>query len=281
MDMQNLGPTGFDNRPIGVFDSGIGGLTVLKSLMEALPNERFLYVGDTARVPYGNKSPNTIGRYTEEILHFLLQKNVKMFVIACNSASSHFPQREFCGQPVYNVIDPGCEEALRTTRIQSIAVLGTRATVFSRSYAERIQKISPQTQVLSIACPLFVPLAEEGWIDSPITLQIASQYVQPVRDAHIDTVVLGCTHYPLLKAAIQAAVGIQAKLVDSGEALGRAIRAHFDAAVHLPASAKPIIDGGQNPLELFCTDDPAVFDKMASQILPAGHFQNVKKIAIP
>jgi glutamate racemase len=208
-----------DARPIGVFDSGIGGLTVLKVLAQRFPQESFLYLGDTARLPYGSKSGHTIRRYSEQNVHYLLRQGVKAIVIACNSASSQFPETEFEGVAIYNTIHPGSFKALGMTKNKKIGILGTRATVKSDAYAQELLRLDPQLEVFSQACPLFVPLAEEGWVDDPITNLVVYRYVQPIVAKGVDTLILGCTHYPIIKEAIRKVGGGFVELVDSGEAI--------------------------------------------------------------
>lgn len=204
---------------IGVFDSGVGGLTVLKKLATAFPAEEYLYLGDTARLPYGTKSPETIRQYSVQIMNHLKDQNVDAIVIACNTASSQVPESHWHGIPVLNVIDPGAQWAVAQTKNKKIGVLGTRATIGSDIYAKKIKQLLPEATVLSQSCPLLVPLAEEGWTDDPVTELIIARYVAPLLDKGIDTLVLGCTHYPLLEKPIQKAFQGNITLVDSGEAI--------------------------------------------------------------
>ncbi|XGC82319.1 glutamate racemase [Bdellovibrio bacteriovorus] len=210
-----------DSRPIGVFDSGIGGLTVLKELALQFPQESFLYLGDTARLPYGSKSPSTIRKYSEQNIIFLEKQNVKAIVIACNTASSQLTEHEFDGLPIYNVIEPGSQRALEVSSSKRIGVLGTRATVNSKAYTKKIMEFDSKAQVFDQACPLFVPLAEEGWDSDPVTNLIVFRYLTPLLQNHIDTLILGCTHYPILKNSISRVTGSSVELVDSGEAIAR------------------------------------------------------------
>ena len=264
-----------DNRPIGVFDSGVGGLTVLRALADHFPQEQFIYVGDTARVPYGNKSPATIQRYTEEILHFLKsKKDVKAFVIACNSASANFSKSSYEDRPVYNVIEPGCDEALSLTKNKKIGVLGTRATVQSSAYNTRLKARNSEVEVQSVACPLFVPLAEEGWIDDPVTNLIAYRYLQGLKIRNVDTVILGCTHYPLLRSSIQRAFGANVTLVDSGRALSQTL------SQQMQDGALGTADFQKSQIELYSTDESPLFLSMAKYVLSPLHFQNPEQIAI-
>lgn len=212
---------------IGVFDSGIGGLSVLRELVKNFPHENFLYLGDTARLPYGSKSPEIIRRYSVQLIEYLLKKNVKAIIVACNSASTQVPESHFQNIPIYNVIDPGAAKAVATSKTQKIAVLGTRALVNSQAYTKKILNLSPVAEIFSQACPLFVPLAEEGLDLDPITNLIAYRYIQPLLGHGIDTVVLACTHYPLLKGSIERVTGLSIALVDSGEAISEILRNDF------------------------------------------------------
>ncbi|HZS05882.1 MAG TPA: glutamate racemase [Blastocatellia bacterium] len=211
--------------PIGIFDSGVGGLTVLKAVREQLPNEDVIYLGDTARVPYGTKSPGTVERYAVEDASFLIQKGVKMIVVACNTASALAApalRRRFT-LPLLGVIGPGARAAARATRSGRIGVIGTEATVASGAYEGRIREACGDrtVEVFSQACPLFVPLAEEGETDSEITRAVAEKYLASLRGRLIDTLVLGCTHYPLLKPVIAEMMGEGVTLVDSAEAAAK------------------------------------------------------------
>lgn len=203
--------------PIGVFDSGIGGLTVAAELRRLLPSENIFYIGDTARVPYGGKSQQTIERYAVEITGLLLAEEAKMIVVACNTASALAIPRleEILKVPVVGVIIPGAKAAVEATRNGHIGVIGTRATIYSRAYERAIHALNPDVQVTSQPCPMLVPLIEEGWLDDPISDQIIRRYLEKLVRADVDTIVLGCTHYPLLTAAIQKFVGPEIKLVNS------------------------------------------------------------------
>lgn len=211
------------NLPIGIFDSGVGGLTVYRALHNRLPNERFVYLGDTARVPYGTKSLATVERYAIENSQFLAEQGIKMLVVACNTASAlALPKiREAIGLDVVGVIGPGGRKAVEITKEKShpkIGVIATEATVQSNAYAEAIHRASEAAEVYQTPCPLFVPLAEEMWTQEPETFSIARKYLQKLIDKDIDALVLGCTHYPILREVIQQTVGENVKLIDSGEA---------------------------------------------------------------
>lgn len=214
------------SAPIGVFDSGIGGLTVVAALRHLLPHEEILYVGDTARVPYGGKSAGTIMRYSQEIVDFLLQRGCKMIVIACNTASAlAVPSlKNFYKIPLQGVIKPGAAAAVKATRSGKIGVIGTKATIASNAYAEALNTLDPKLTIISQACPLLVPAIEEGWIEDRITDAMLHRYLDPMLTQQIDTLVLGCTHYPLLKKRIAAVVGPHVTLVDSAENCARTVQ---------------------------------------------------------
>lgn len=205
--------------PIGVFDSGIGGLTVVRELTRQLPHESIVYFGDTARVPYGPKSPDTVRRYSREIAGFLQDQGVKAVVVACNTATAHaLPalQAEL-PVPVVGVVAPGARAAVEATTRGAIGVIGTAGTIRSGAYERAIRELAPHAHVTARACPLFVPLVEEGWLDTPATRLIAAEYLAPLDAANIDTLVLGCTHYPLLKPLIANVLGPDVRLIDSAE----------------------------------------------------------------
>lgn len=204
--------------PIGVFDSGIGGLTVAKSLFEFLPNENIIYVGDTARLPYGTKSKETVISYSVEIARFLLNKNVKMIIVACNTASSVALHRlrQITKVPVIGVIKPGCKAAIAATNNFKIGVIGTLGTIQSYAYKTQIHKFERGINVHSKACSLFVQLAEDGWTDNKIAKTIAKEYLNELKDTNIDTLILGCTHYPVLSKTISGVMGKKVTLIDSG-----------------------------------------------------------------
>ncbi len=223
------------NRAIGVFDSGIGGLTVVRALMERLPFENIIYFGDTARVPYGVKSVDTINRYAAQITDFLIKKDVKMLIVACNTMAAvahqtivdlaNVPVAAVAYQkiveqvPVLEVIDASARMAIQNSKTKSIGVIGTPATINSNAYARAIHLLDKEAKVFSQACPLFVPLVEEGWFDHPATKLIAQEYLKQVIAEQVDTLVLGCTHYPLLKPLLQDIIGKSVTLIDSAEAM--------------------------------------------------------------
>lgn len=207
--------------PIGVFDSGVGGLTVVRALMERLPFENIIYFGDTARLPYGVKSVETICRFAGQITEFLLKQRVKLLIVACNTMAA--VALEVISQrspvPVLDVIDAGAKAAVTATRKKYVGVIGTPATINSNAYARAIHDRDSHIRIFSQACPLFVPLVEEGWLDHPVTRLTALEYLKPVVCHEIDTLVLGCTHYPLLKPLLQDLLGDRIVLVDSAEAM--------------------------------------------------------------
>ena len=218
--------TRLKSRPIGVFDSGIGGLTVAAALRQLLPAEDIFYIGDTARVPYGGKSAATIERYSMEISGLLLAEEAKLIVVACNTASALAVPRlqETLRVPVLGVILPGARAAVNATRSRRVGVIGTRATIYSRAYERAIQDLDPEIQVLSQECPLLVPLIEEGWLDDPVSDQVIGRYLDQLVKDQIDTLVLGCTHYPLLRQSIKRFVGPQITLVDSADNCALAVK---------------------------------------------------------
>jgi glutamate racemase len=204
---------------VGVFDSGIGGLTVAKEVIRQLPHESVIYFGDTARVPYGPKSPETVRRYSREIAAFLRDEGVKSIVIACNTATAHAlaALREEMDMPVIGVVEPGARAAVKATRGGHIGVIGTVGTIKSGAYERAIRALDPNVMITARACPLFVPLVEEGWTDHDATRLVAREYLQPLLAAKIDTLVLGCTHYPLLKSLLRDVLGPDVRLIDSAE----------------------------------------------------------------
>ena len=251
-----------DDRPIGVFDSGIGGLTVVSALSSALPNENILYVGDTARVPYGNKSPLRIKQFSREITEWLIQQNCKIIVVACNTVSSmaiHYLQSHFY-LPIIGVINPGVDFAINITKNKNIGVLGTQGTINSNAYGKELLSKVPDIKIISKACPLFVPLVEEGLVEGEIPLSVAGLYLKGLQSSDVDTVILGCTHYPLLKKVIGAFLGKKITLVDSGNAIARSVAYELN-------SHKLISTSNKGEIQCFVTDDPKYFDILASRFL--------------
>ncbi len=250
-------------QPIGVFDSGIGGLTVVGALRALLPNESIFYLGDTARVPYGGKSAATVQRYSLEIAKMLLGENAKTVVVACNTASAlALPRlKETLPVPVTGVILPGARAALEKTRSGHIGVIGTLATIGSGAYERALRALNPDVHVTARACPLLVPLIEEGWLESPVTDQIIGQYLAPLMEDGIDTLVLGCTHYPLLRNAIARVAGEKIALVDSAQNCALAVR---DLLVRENLCASQA-DGAS--LQVALTDPPDAFLRVAREAL--------------
>jgi len=213
-------------NPIGVFDSGLGGLTVVKQLKKILPAEHLVYFGDTARIPYGTRSQNLIKQYALEDARLLMQYDIKMLVVACNTASSSaLPYlKERINIPVVGVVKPGAAAAAAMSRSKRIGVIGTAATINSQAYTRHIQKLIPQAQVFGQACPLLVPLVEEGWLDNRVTRLTLEKYLKTLLYQNIDALILGCTHYPLLRPLIQQVVGPQVTLIDSGEETAKVVK---------------------------------------------------------
>lgn len=218
--MTMAGKTDQNGKPIGVFDSGIGGLTVVRALHQQFPHENIVYFGDTARVPYGPKSPQVVRDYAAQDVDFLTGKDVKMVVVACNTVSSVALDvvTKHAKVPCVGVIIPGAEAAVRMTTRRRVGVIGTSATINSKAYVNAIRRIDPDVEVFAQVCPLFVPLAEEGWTDHQATEIIATEYLFPLKRERIDTLILGCTHYPILERAIRNGIGEGVGLVDSGAA---------------------------------------------------------------
>lgn len=256
MDKQN-------HQAIGVFDSGIGGLTVVRALMERLPFENIIYFGDTARVPYGIKSVETINRYALQITEFLLKKDVKLLIVACNTMAAVACQaiRDMSPVPVLEVIVAGAASAVAGTRNKTVGVIGTPATVNSNAYARSIHLLDRNIRVFSQACPLFVPLVEEGWFEHEATRLTALEYLKPVMAEGIDTLVLGCTHYPLLKPLLAEIAGPDVRLIDSAEAMA-------EEAAGLIAGRNLGNESGRTPDYLFCVSDvPYRFQTIGERFL--------------
>ncbi len=262
--------------PIGVFDSGIGGLTVVRELERQLPDERIIYFGDTARVPYGPKSPETVQRYSHEIADWLIGEGVKAIVVACNTATAHaLPMlRESLPVPVVGVVEPGARAALRTTRSGVVGVIGTVGTIASGAYERAIHAIDPSARVIALACPLFVPLVEEGWIDHEATRLIASEYLAPLADADVDTIVLGCTHYPLLASLLATLTAPGVRLIDSAAETaaetGRTLRESNLAAPESTAARRH---------RFVASDDPARFLRLGQRFLGSA-IDRVEKVTL-
>lgn len=257
------------DRAIGIFDSGIGGLTVLQAIARTLPAEHLLYLGDTARVPYGAKSPATVTRFSIEVVRYLMRQPLKMLVIACNTASA-------CslgalvetvdpagGIPVVGVIGPGAHAALAATHNGRVGVLGTESTIRQGAYQRVLQSMAPGLQVFGQACPLFVPLAEEGWTDNEVSEATARRYLEPLLPHTLDTLILGCTHYPLLKPTIARVMGEQVTLIDSAEATAREVQALLSTRGLLRQDREP----GRR--HFMVTDAPERFARVGEKFLGA------------
>ncbi|MBI1763832.1 MAG: glutamate racemase [Acidobacteria bacterium] len=262
--------------PIGIFDSGVGGLTVLQAVRRRLPNENLIYLGDTARVPYGTKSRATVERYAVEDAAFLVEKGVKLIVVACNTASAMSRERlrrEF-DTLFLTVLGPGARAAARVTRNGRVGVIATEATIESGAYAQGIQEASGArpVEVFSQACPLFVSLVEEGEVDSAITRLVATKYLAPLRAQQIDTLVLGCTHYPLLKPVLAEVMGEGVTLVDSAEA----VAVEVETLLSEKGLLNPQTEAGRN--EFYVTDAAQRFHRIAAGILgaPLAHLEAVE-----
>jgi glutamate racemase len=252
--------------PVGVFDSGLGGLTVVREIMRNLPNERMVYFGDTARVPYGNKSKATIIRFSRQIVNFLKTQNVKAIVVACNTASALALEaiEPEVDVPIIGVVRPGTEMALHTTVNKRIGVIATEGTIRSNLYQTLLQKNDPEMKVFTRACPLFVPLVEEGWTKDPVTEEVARRYLKNILEQKIDTLIMGCTHYPLLRKLLQKVVGENVHLInpayETALALGRLL------------DEQGLANDGQieetHKYYFYASDTVEKFNKFANSILP-------------
>jgi glutamate racemase len=253
-----------NKAPIGVFDSGVGGLTVVKEIMNQIPGESIIYFGDTARLPYGSKSKETVITYTRQIIRFLMGKGVKALVIACNTASAFALEtvKEEVDIPIIGVVKPGAKVAAQTSKNGNIGVIGTEGTIQSGIYTEFLSKTNPNVKVFGKACPLFVPLVEEGLIDDPVTLEMARRYISDLLKYDIDTLVLGCTHYPLLRKTIRKIVGEKIALVNPAYETARTLN-------------KVLIEKGlendkilKTDHKFYVSDGAEKFKKFANSILP-------------
>lgn len=253
----------YSEDPIGLFDSGVGGLTVMKQLLKVLPCENYVYFGDTARLPYGEKSPETIIRYSLENAAFLLENKIKLLVVACNTASA-YALDELQGLydiPVVGVIEPGADRTVGMSKTGRIAVLGTRATIRSQAYREAILKRAPTFEVISIACPLLVPLVEEQYILHPATKLIVQEYLKPLKGSGVDTILLGCTHYPLLREVIEEVLGADVIIVDSANSCAEKV-IEVLAEKNLQSSSQESIDP-----RYFVSDDAKKFQQLGERFL--------------
>jgi len=252
-----------NDKSIGIFDSGVGGLTVVKEILNLLPNENLVYLGDTARVPYGTKSKSTVIKYAESNANFLLSRGIKILVVACNTASAYSLEklRENISIPVIGVIEPGAKKAASSTRNGNIAVIGTPSTIRSNAYSKALHNIDPKLKVFSKACPLFVALAEEGWHQGEITRKIIETYLDDLLKENIDVMILGCTHYPLLKSAIKEVAGENVLLIDSAEETAKEINEKIT-----PVSIENNNENNSK-YEFYLTDDSESFVRIAGKFL--------------
>ena len=256
----SLGQPG--NQPVGIFDSGIGGLTVTAELFRQLPQEKIIYFGDSGRYPYGVRSQSAIQRFSRQAVHFLLEKEAKFIVVACNTATAmalEVLQKEF-SVPIIGVVEPGSRAAAQASKNRKVGVIGTMGTIRSDVYERTIKRLAPEVRVFSLPCPLFVPLAEEGFADKPATHLIAEEYLTPLKQHGIDALVLGCTHYPLLKKAIGKVMGAQVRLVDSAEETAREVKQELSHLNLLRA------DGHPEP-EFYVSDTPEKFVQISQRFL--------------
>ncbi|MBE5853119.1 MAG: glutamate racemase [Lachnospiraceae bacterium] len=260
-----------DNRtaPIGVFDSGVGGLTVVKEIMHQIPNEKVIYFGDTARVPYGSKSKDTITRYSKQIVRFLRTQNVKAIVVACNTASAYALDElsKEIDIPIIGVVKPGAKVAVETTKNGKIGVIGTSGTISSETYTTYMKELNPAIDVRGKACPLFVPLIEEGLWEDPVTDEIVKRYLTDLMDSGIDTLILGCTHYPLIRKTVQRIVGPEVTLVNPAYETARELKALLSSHNLLSDQTSGL---GTNIHQFYVSDAAERFQIFANSILKYG-----------
>ncbi|MCC6487189.1 MAG: glutamate racemase [Candidatus Hydrogenedentes bacterium] len=249
--------------PLGIFDSGVGGLTVFRRVAERLPGESIVYLGDTARVPYGTKSAETVVRYARACARLLIERDIKILVVACNTATAYALDvlRDELGIPVLGVIEPGARRAVAATRNGRIGVVGTVGTIASGAYQSVLTSLAPDMHVACKPCPLFVPLAEEGWVSGPVPRQIAETYLAGLLSEGIDTLLLGCTHYPLLREVIQEVAGPGVAIVDSAEATSEVVADILDGMGMCDAAH------GLKQYHCLVTDSPAAFARVGQHFL--------------
>ncbi|NLL78577.1 MAG: glutamate racemase [Clostridiales bacterium] len=267
MDKKGNGPDKY--APIGVFDSGVGGLTVAREIMRQIPDEKIIYFGDTARVPYGSKSKETITRYSRQIVRFLRKQNVKAIVVACNTASAYALDEieKETDIPMIGVVKPGAKVASEATRNGKIGVIGTEGTIASQIYARYIKELKPQVNVIGKACPLFVPLVEEGLLKDPVTDEIAKRYLSELIDIDIDTLILGCTHYPLIRSTVGRVMGERVTLVNPAYETARELKEML-AKENLLNDSSPKL--GDNMYQFFVSDTAEKFKRFANSIIKYG-----------
>lgn len=267
-----------DKRPIGVFDSGLGGLTAVKELAALLPHEDIVYFGDTARVPYGSRSRDTLLKYAQQDIQFLLSKKVKLALAACGTISSIYPAEQAAKLPVpyLGVVDPTARAAAAATRNGKIGIIGTKATVKSNSYAGIIRQILPEAEFFSMACPLFVPVIEGGYIDrhNLITTTLAKEYLTPLAQKGIDTLILGCTHYPIITEIIADVMGPGVKLVSSGEESAKAARSLLEEQDLLADRQRP------GKLSFYVSDAPDSFAEIGGIFLGSGLSGTCEQVSV-
>ncbi len=249
------------NSPIGVFDSGLGGLTVLKSLEKILPNESFIYFGDTAHVPYGTKSADTVIKYSQNILNFFIEKGVKAVVIACNTASAvaYYALQKNYSIPLFDVVSPSVEFALYESKTKNVGVIGTTSTISSKAYSQQFAEKNSDFFIHEISCPLFVPVIEEGWADTDIAREIASIYLQDFKEKNVDTLILGCTHYPIMANIIQSVLPVHVQLVFSGKTVGQKLSHYLNENKLISTSTS---DGY---VEFYVSDFPQKFNELGGR----------------
>jgi glutamate racemase len=258
-----------------VFDSGIGGLTVVHELMRQLPDESIIYFGDTARVPYGPKSPDTVRRYSREISEYLQGQGVKAVVVACNTATAHALSmlREESPLPTVGVVEPGARAAVRESEGAAIGVIGTTGTIASGAYERAIRAIAPDARITVRACPLLVPLVEEGWLDTPVTRMVAQEYLRPMRTSGVGALVLGCTHYPLLKPLLAETMGSGVRLIDSAqETAAETSRVLTEAGIRAAPGARPTY-------RFIASDAPEQFLRVGQRFL-GGAIDRVETVTL-
>ena len=251
-----------ESYSIGIFDSGVGGLTIKRQLMRHLPQESMIYFGDTARIPYGNKSCETIVRYSIENAFFLMEQNIKLLVVACNTASAFaIPKlRQIFNIPVIGVIEPGAEKAAQVTKNQRIAIIGTRGTIQSGAYQQELKRLLPQATILAYPCPLFVPLVEEGFLHHPAAELIIKEYLAPIKSQQVDTLLLGCTHYPFLETLIQQEMGPTVHLVDPAAACAEQVALLLQKqGMNAKSLAPPTY-------HYYVSDDPHKFQELSERL---------------
>ena len=255
--------------PVGVFDSGVGGLTVAREIMRQIPNERIVYFGDTARVPYGSKSKETVTKYSSQILRFLQQQNVKAIVVACNTASAYALEHleEETEIPIIGVVKPGAKAAVGATRNKKIGVIATQGTIESEIYNRYIEQLDIRIEVLAKACPLFVPLVEEGLLEDPVTDEIAERYLSSLKDSEIDTLILGCTHYPLIRGTLKRVMGETVTLVNPAYETAIELKDLLNKKNLLSQMHPPL---GSNQYQFYVSDGAKKFQRFANSIVKYG-----------